>query len=159
MRYLSLAMSVLVLVVFAGVASAQESYYIRQNGAKYQQALGQVNATVGNVQALQGQIGNQRAWYNQGMSSRNLSVRRRAKRNFLNYMKRLQNSFLQAERAYGNAIYWGSRYAKGLQQLRSRAAQGRQVATQVQGLRNAQYSIRNTRAAVEREARAASRRN
>ncbi|MCF8048559.1 MAG: hypothetical protein K9L19_13505 [Desulfarculaceae bacterium] len=159
MRRFSIALlALLCLTAFCKVAVAQESYYIRKNGSEYRQAAAQASALTNNAQVLQSQLNSQRAAFNQGMTSTNQRVRSRAKQNFLNYMDRLQKAFLQAQNAHGPAIYWGEKYAAGLLQLQSRAAQGRGVVAQVRALRNAQTSLRNTRDAIMREARAAYKR-
>ena len=159
MRYLSMALVVLIsLGVFTSVAIAQESYYIRQNAAKYQQARTLASSLTSNAQSVQSEITSRRSQFNQGMASTNSRVRSRAKQVFRNYLGRLSRALLQAENAHGPAIYWGNKLARGLLQLQSRAAQGRGVAAQVQALRNTRTSLRNTRLGVGRESTAAGRR-
>ncbi len=146
------------LCAFSTIAMAQESYYIRQNGAKYQQALARASTLTSNAQALQNQINAQRATFNQGMASPDQRARSQTKRNFLNYLGRLKRALMEAENAHNDAIGWGEKYAAGLLQLQSRAAQGRQVAAQVRGLRNTKRSLRQTQSDIQREANEASRR-
>lgn len=139
------------IITLTSAAAAQESYYTRQNRVKYQQALSRATTATNGANAVQAQLGTQRGWYNSGMRSRDWRVRNRAKQSFIIYLNRLQRGLLSAERAHGEAVYWGSRYARGLCQVRRTAAQGRLVWLQVGNLRNAQASLRATRLAVEGE--------
>ncbi|MBW1713726.1 MAG: hypothetical protein JRJ59_11320 [Deltaproteobacteria bacterium] len=159
MRYFGVGLlAVMCLAVFSTAAVAQESYYIRQNGAKYQQYLSLGGTCDNNIRSLQASLNAQRTAFNQGLASRDRNVRSRAKRTFLSYLDRLMRAYQDSWNAYNQAIYWGERYAAGLLQLQSRAAQGRQVAAQVRGLKNTLRSLRTTEGQLQQEARAASRR-
>ena len=152
MRKLStLMIALLCILIFASAAMAQESYYNRQNGIRYQQAVSRATAATQNAQVVQGEIGAQRAWFNQGMASKNSRTRYQAKQRFISYMVRLQRALLAAENAHNRAVGAGYTYARGLLQVNTTTARGRQVSAQVQTLRSAMFSLRNTRFAVGRE--------
>lgn len=160
MRYFAVVLTaMLCLGVFSSAALAQESYYIRQNGQKYQQKLALASTCDNNIRSVQASIGAKRAAFNRGMASKNLTVRSRAKSDFSRYINRLINTYHASIKAYSEAVYYGQKYAAGLMQLRSRAAQGRQVAAQVRGHKNALQDRRNTMNDLYRERGDAARRN
>jgi hypothetical protein len=159
MRNLSIIlMSLVSICALTTVASAQESYYIRQNRVKYNQARAIAAGAVRNVQVVQSALSSQRARFNQGMASTNSYVRAGAKREFLSYMNRLVGAYRAAVNAYNPVTYWGGKYATGLKQIQRTSAFGRQVAIEVQTLRNQQINLSSTCRGLEGEARTAARR-
>lgn len=159
MRTLSIAViGLLCFGIFAAGAMAQASYYTRQNGEKFQQTSAEAANWTRNAQMIQNELPTQRVRFDQGMTSRNPQDRDRAKRDFTQYLDRLQRALLQAENAHGSAIYWGEKYAGSLLQVKRNEAQGRQVVIQVEALRNAKTGLYNTRNAVLQEKENAYRR-
>lgn len=154
-KYSTLLMGFVCLVFFSNAAMAQESYYNRQNGIRYRQAVSQATAASQNAQVVQNQINAQRVQFNQGMASKNSYTRSRAKQNFISYLTRLQRALLAAENAHNNAVGAGQTYARGLLQVNTTTPQGKQVAAQVQVLRSTFFNLKNTRNAVGREIKAA----
>jgi len=141
------ALSLFALCATAASASAQTSTY----GKKYAAAADRIGTASTTVNTIQSRINAERVAFNQGMRSRSLLTKQRAKERFLGYMSRLQRSYLTLENRYGSAIYWGSKYSRGLYKVRRTQRRGVAVGDQVRGLKAALTNVQTVRKDLEKE--------